>query len=559
MEDSGALRPCDIACHFNFDARKAIIGGMSSRSLLRSLALAASSAILMTLSVPNEFAKHGLVPLGFIALVPLYLAILDLPSPRSSALATGTFGALQHALTSYWLWFFKDFRLWTLGSTTAAYFVVYAVLGLYLWLFLDRGGKARPFCFCVLWTAFEFQKSVGFLGYPWGLLPYSLTDALPLLQIAELTGIYGITALLAACNAALAELALGIGSSRKAPLEWRSRMGYAGLATFLALAVLGYGLVRMSRPIPRVGSLDTVIVQQNTDPWSEAGDDNGVATDIRLANAALATAPRKPDLIVFSETSLLRPYAESREYYGQRPAQDPLIPFIRESGTWLLTGAPVVVDWKTYDATNSVILIDPAARLVDSYAKVHPVPFAEAIPFMEYPAFKKFMQNVVGLQSGWVMGSEFVVFDLPTKRGHVRFGAPICFEDAFAEVCRNFSLGGADLLINLTDIAWSKTESAEVQHWAAARFRAIEARKTLVRSTNGGVSCVVGPYGEVLDSLPLFRSVSKFEEVPIYREHSPTLYIRYGDWFAKAALLLSALISLIFMVEQFLKGWPRRR
>ena len=103
----------------------------SHRSLPRPLPSPRFSAILMTLAVPNELFKHGLVPLGFIALVPLYLAVLELGSPRGSALVTGLFGALQHALTSFWLWFFQDFRIWTLGSTTLAYFVVYAVLGLY--------------------------------------------------------------------------------------------------------------------------------------------------------------------------------------------------------------------------------------------------------------------------------------------------------------------------------------------------------------------------------------------------------------------------------------------
>jgi apolipoprotein N-acyltransferase len=169
------------------------------------------------------------------------------------------------------------------------------------------------------------------------------------------------------------------------------------------------------------------------------------------------------------------------------------------------------------------------------------------------------MQKVVGLDSGWTMGKDYIVFDLPTKSGNIRFGAPICFEDAFADVCRNFNLGGADLLINLTNISWSKTQSAEIQHWAAARFRAIEARKTLVRSTNGGVSCVVDPYGATLDALPLFKAASEFVEVPVYRQAMPTLYMSWGDWFARAALLLSAGLSIILMIgEAAARGAPRR-
>lgn len=342
---------------------------------------------------------------------------------------------------------------------------------------------------------------------------------------------------------------MGIGRTKTAALSWRARTAYCALAIALAGGTLGYGLVRMAKPVPQVGSLDTVIVQQDTDPWATGDEEGAVATCIRLARAAMASAPRKPDLIVFSETTLGRPYADFRAYYNEKPSLDPLIPFIRESGAWLLTGAPVVIDWNTYDATNSAILIDPHTRLVESYAKIHLVPFAESIPFMEFPWFKAFIQKAVGLQGGWATGTRYVVFDLPTKGGLVRFGSPICFEDAYADLCREFSLRGADLLINMTDMSWSRTESAEIQQWASARFRSIEARKTLVRSTNGGVSCVIGPYGEVLDSMPLFVPTSKFVQVPIFRDPSPTVYIRFGDWFALAALLLSAALSIIFIVR----------
>jgi apolipoprotein N-acyltransferase len=528
--------------------------GPSRPSLPRSLALAALSAVLMTLAVPNELFKHGLVPLGFIALAPLYIALLETARPKAAALVAGLFGSLQHALTSFWLWFFQDYRIWTLGSTTLAYFFVYAVLGLYLWLFLDRSGRARPLAFIVLWPTFEYLKSTGFLGYPWGLLPYSLTDALPLLQVADLTGLYGITALLAACNAALAEILLGIGASRRGRLGLRARLGYAALALALSLGALGYGLVRMGIPVRLAGSIDAVLVQQNSDPWDDNDTDAALAASIRLARQAIAEAGRKPDIVLFSETTLRRPYAEFRSYYSKHPAPDPLIPFIRDSGAWLFTGAPVVVDWSSYEATNSAILIDPQTRLARSYAKVHLVPFAETIPFWEFPPFRKFMQKVVGLESGWVSGTEYTVFELPAKEGNFSFGGPICFEDAFPDVCRNFSLEGADLLVNLTNISWSRTESAEIQHWAAARFRAIEARKTLVRSTNGGVSCVVGPYGETRDALPLFTAAAKFVRVPVYRDASPTLYVSLGDWFARAALLLSAALSLILIVGDKRRG-----
>lgn len=502
----------------------------------------------MSIALPNEVFNFGYAPLGFLALVPLYAAILDAPGHRSAALLVGAFGALQHALSSYWLWFFKDFRFWTLGSTTIAYGIIYAVLGLYLSFFLKKAGRARPFAFALLWAVFEYQKSTGFLGYPWGLLPYSLTNCLPLLQVADITGVYGISWMLALCNAAVAELVIAAPAFGR-----RLRLSYIAAALAFVAAAGVYGFVRMSRPVPEKGRFEAVLVQQNADPWV-AGEEASLAANISLARKALADGKGKPDLILFSETTLQRPYVDFRGFYAQRPRGDPLIPFIAETGTWLFTGAPEVLDWDSMAATNSVILIDPEGRQRASYAKVHPVPFAEAIPFWDVPAFKKFIQETVGLESGWVMGTEYKVFELPTRMGTLRFGAPICFEDAFSDVCREYFRNGADLLVNLTNDAWSKTHSAEIQHWAVARFRAIEFRRTLLRSTNAGLSCVMGPYGQFLERLPLFEATARRVEVPVYREDRPTAYALFGDWFARAAMLLSAAWSLILMVRGLPKG-----
>ena len=314
----------------------------------------------------------------------------------------------------------------------------------------------------------------------------------------------------------------------------------------------------MATPIPVKGSFNAVLVQTNADPWLDE-EEKALGLTVRLARGAVESAPERVDLVLFSETLLRRPYQEFRSYYGRHPSSDPLVPFIKDSGAWLMTGAPVILDWESYEGTNSAILIDPQARLADSYAKAHPVPFAEAIPFWEVAFFREFIQNVVGLASGWVMGSEYKLMRFNAGGLELAFGAPICFEDAFADVCRRLYLQDADLLINLTNISWSKTVSAEIQHWAAARFRAIESRRTLVRSTNGGVSCVVDPWGRNISSMPLFEAEARFVEVPVYDPPSRSLYIALGDWFALSALLLFALAAVILMLKELSRIRPPRR
>jgi apolipoprotein N-acyltransferase len=541
---------------------------------LRILVLAALSGILLPLALPNEVFTWGNPAIGLIALAPLYIALALSDSYRMAWLASALFGGLAHAFSSYWLWFFHDFRFWTLGTSTLAYMVIYGCFGLYLRGALRKAGLLRVVAFAAVWVLGEWGKSNGFLGYPWGLLGYSWNTILPAIQIAESTGVYGLSFTLILVSAAIGELLSPApvplvlsacdegwqgGTARILPgrpvAEWSVQgqaaarvvaLGHLVIAIVLLAAVLSYGFMSLKRPRVTDRSFDAILVQQNMDAWEASGSEaEALSTSIRLVRSAISTAGRNPDVILLSETSLRRPWDEFRGYFARTPQEDPLIPLLGQTGAWLFTGLPEILDWERFTATNSVALINPQGYRVGSYAKMHPVPFAEAIPFWEYDGFRRFIQQTVGLESGWVMGTERIIFDLPTRSGDVvRFAAPICFEDAFAYLCRLFVLDGAELFINLTNDAWSRTDSAQIQHFVAARFRSVEARRVLVRSTNGGLSGIVLPDGSVRDLLPMFEATSRMVNIPVYSVEL-TPYIRWGDWFvATLAVLLGLLLVM---------------
>lgn len=534
----------------------------------RIILAAAAAAVLCALALPNELFMTGLWPLGFVAVAPLYLALVSVRAHGGAALAGAVFGACQHAMTSYWLFFYKDFALWTIGASTLAYAAIYAVAGMY-GAFLLRGSRAgRPFVFAAAWVCLEFIKSIGFLGYPWGLLPYSMTSLPVMLQTADLFGVYGVSALLALSSALAGEAALPRAGSAEvrtgSALSGAVQRGAALIPSILILGLclvmfLGYGTFRMRSPVPARGTLRVLMVQQNTDPWI-AGEQAALESNVRLAREALERNARyggeKPDLVLFSETSLRRPYREFKSWFAQNPASDPLVPLLGEFGVPLLTGAPEVLDWKTWDVSNSVVLIGPDGSFRDSYAKIHPVPFAEAIPFMEYAWFRNFLRDVVGLEGGWVMGDRFTLFNVEAPPGDVSFGAPICFEDAFALHCREFARRGADLLINLTNDSWSRTRSALVQHWAIARIRSIELRMPMIRSTNSGLSSVIDARGMGVAEIPVFTAGSLLADVPL-QSGGPTLYLVAGEWFAILCLLLSA-IRMIILIREDLRSRRRK-
>ncbi len=492
------------------------------------------SAAALTLGIPNEFLRDGSAPLALIALAPLYASLVSTRSWRAAGLAGGLMMGLVHLASSFWLAYFKEFAIFTLGGSTLANVLMGIVAGWALRWSLLRPRWARPFVFAAAWTVWEWGKSIGFLAYPWGTLPMAARDFRILIQIADVTGVWGITFLLALFNALLAELAFL--RSPEARREWTANAGFTAL--LFALTLL-YGTLRLGSLPPPETTLDLTLIQHNADPW-DSGDEFCVLESQRLTREALAARPNKPDMVVWSESVLPWPWEDYRSYYGRYPKEDPLLPFLKEIGVPLVTGAPVLVDRERKGYSNSAIYLSPEGEILQWYAKSQLVPFAEYMPFTEYKWVRTFFDTLVGFSSGWVPGKEYRSFPIRNADGReVRFTTPICFEDAFASVVANLHASGSDILINLTNDSWSQTASAETQHFAVASYRAIELRTTLVRSTNAGYTCVVDSSGRVLADLPLFEPRFLNVEVPVY-PRTETFYSRYRDWFPSLAALVLA-------------------
>ena len=196
---------------------------------------------------------------------------------------------------------------------------------------------------------------------------------------------------------------------------------------------------------------------------------------------------------------------------------------------------------------NGVVLIDSDGDVLDSYAKMQLVPFAEFLPFIDSPIVQRLFDKIVGFSSGYNQGYRYKVLKIRNRKGEdVRFATPICYEDAFPSLCAGLHEKGSDLLINLTNDSWSRTDSAEYQHFAIAYFRAIELRTSLVRSTNAGYTCVVDPKGNVVASLPLFKEGFLHVEIPLY-SHKTTPYALFKDWLP---LLLFIILICYLWKEQ---------
>lgn len=504
----------------------------------RRYTLLVTSAILFPLTLPSPLFSYGNAMLGSLSLIPLYLFVVETREQRELIRGGVLFGAVSTLIANFWLAFFQDFSVWTLGGTTVGYMIYNAILFGFLGLIRGSSRAYRPLLFATVWVAYEYLKSIGFLGYPWGLAAYTFSEHPLLLQIAEITGVWGVTAAVLLLNTLLAEALRHLLEGERA---WALRLAAAALALPILLSL--YGLYAYARPHRVEREVGVLLVQQNVDSWAPGNFAAALEQAQRLSREGLDEAPGDVDLVVWSETSLRRPYHTWRGYYEENPAARPFVDFLAAIGTPLLTGSPVPVE---NGYMNGALLLSPGGEILDSYGKQQLVPFAERVPFWELEAVRSFFQRYIGLQAVWVPGASSQPLMVPVEGEEpLPIGVPICFEDAFSGVVGDMVRGGARGLINLTNNSWSRSESAQTQHLAAARFRSIEYRIALARSTNSGVTTLVDIFGRESRSLPMFEAGSLYVSLPIYAEAGRTPYTVLGPWLPLLALLGTAILLLL--------------
>ncbi len=536
---------------------------------IRLYILTLLSAISFSIALPNEILHYGNAPLGFIALSPFFIALSLSPSLKFSSLLGIIFGITSSFLTNYWLMFFQQFSIWTLGGVIVGYTLYNSILAPIITGSIRYRPEYRIFIITTIWAIYEYLKSSGFLGYPWGLISYPTNTILPLIQIVDITGIWGLSFLIALSNATISEIVLSIKSSNHIK---RQNLNCQVLFTILLFSLtLLYGFLKlgdMSNQNPEKTSQDShntnhktfslLLVQQNTNPWESERGKESILVNEKLSKSGIKEAKYTPDLIVWSESSLTYPPVGYGKFFEKFPEENPFIPFIRKIDTNFLVGGPVLlppIRGMELRAMNSTILFNSRGRVVRYYGKQHPVPFAESIPFWNVSWVRELFRKLIGIENVWVMGNQYTIFTIDLKAGgKLKFATPICFEDAFPYLNRNFIKKGAEVLINLTNDSWSRTVSAETQHFVAAKFRAIENRRYLVRSTTSGVTGVVAPGGRIVKTLPLFKAGYMNIKLKIPAKQPITIYTRFGDYFP----IILIIFYLLFLIQNTYKTYYLR-
>lgn len=524
------------------------------------------SAVLLNLGIANEIFTFGSPLLGIFSLIPHFIVLNNTKSLKESCFFCFFQSILVHLLSSFWLAYFKDFALFTLGASALGTGAISAFFGMFFYLpnfvknkkiiksNLEKIVISKSFkiiWFSAVYTAWEYVKCTGFLAYPWGTVSMSCYKLKMFSQIVDITGVRGITFLFcifASCIAIIFTDSLK--KSFKNSLFINKNLIYFCICLFLLTEA--YGNYQFNKNLRITKHVNTIFIQQNYDPWLIQDDSFSILESQTLTLLGInefKMQHKKPDLVIWSEAVLRYPFPQAQFHYSQSPQEYPLLKFIADNNIPTIIGAPLTVNLQQKEFSNSAIIFDKDANVLGTYSKIHLVPFAELIPFTEYEFVQKVLQSLLGFSHGWTAGNQFKVFDIPLSSNQfesVKVSTPICFEDAFPDIFCGLKKLGTELFVNLTDDSWSLTKSAEYQHFVIAWFRAIEFRTTLARSTNSGYTVVIDPKGNILKDLPIFAKSNLSFSIPIY-ENIHTTYLYFGEWLSYLCIIF-ILTILVFII-----------
>jgi apolipoprotein N-acyltransferase len=387
-----------------------------------------------------------------------------------------------------------------------------------------------------LWVTFEFVRAhLPEISFPWNLLGYPASNNSGLVQLTTITGIYGLSFLIAAFNALLA----WADAAPKPRVGLRVAIFGAGTVLIVVAMIGGSRLVPKAEATHYARAVQTNFPEADSYPpdWFKVNAES--LEDIE--QLSLAPAARKPDLIVWPEAPA--PFSWQDPQFAKLASS-----LAEHAGHPFLAG---VIEWKNETLPNghtgvvpynSAILVDAQGQRVFSYDKIHLVPFGEYEPF---PLIHRVVTSVSSEVGGFQKGKTYSIGTLP---GGFKFGVFICYEAIYPGEVRRFAAGGADLLINISNDGWFGKSAAAEQHLRMARVRAVENRRWLLRVTNSGITASVDPYGRIFAPMP--RDVRGAVDLPYDFKRNETIYTRFGDWFA----WLCVLVSGILVVSTFLKG-----
>ncbi|MCE2509456.1 MAG: apolipoprotein N-acyltransferase [Alphaproteobacteria bacterium] len=458
---------------------------------------------------------HG-APLLFLAFPGLFWLIGATRRHRTACLLGLAFGFGHFLVGVYWIT-----NAFLVDADRFAWLVPIAIPGLALYLalfpagcvlafrllgrFLGGDGWRGALLFALLWTGFEWLRGHLLTGFPWTLMGHGWVVSEAMMQTAAVVGSYGLSFLMVLAALMPVVLARPQSKGRLLPL---------GLTIGLLLLLWGGGALRLERAgAPEETGVQLRLVQANIPQTLKWRSDLHEAHFAR--HLSLTTGPGfdKANIVVWPEMAV--PYALAGDA-KRRARLRAAVP----AGGVLLTGAPRLAQANApRSASNGLVVLDDQGEIVGGYDKFHLVPFGEYVPLRKWLPISRIVPGIGDFHRG------------PGPRTLALPGLPapsplICYEVIFpGRVLDATTRPG--WLLNVTNDAWFGESSGPYQHFASARFRAVEEGLPLVRAANTGISAIVDAHGRVRARLDLGETGAL--DGPLPGALAPPPYARFGD------------------------------
>lgn len=483
----------------------------------------------------------GAFRIGFIGGLVQHLValgwLLNIPFPIGNVAAWLGLSAYSALFQGAWVtacWQVSPSGMGRAGSTGW-----FAALGSTLEPTLIRRAAWPLFC-AASWVGLEMIQSRFLSGFPWNLLGTSQYAMVPLIQIASLTGVYGISFLLVWTSVSLGLALLRVVLQPRARWGW---MGEVRLPLLVTVSVGCFGMLRLTHSPPDTPAVKIALVQPSIPQeliWDEEADARRFSEVMQLSELALAT---QPALLIWPESAFVGATEERYQRLAEMIARAKVRMILSAEDAEPREASG---NESTYDLFNAAFLLNAEGRLEATYRKQRLVIFGEYVPLSRWLPF---LRHFTPIEGGFTPGTGPVEFRMPDLS--MTASVLICFEDVFPHGARRHARDDVGLLVNLTNNGWFGAGSAQWQHAAAAVFRAVENGLPLVRATNNGLTCWIDPSGRIRQWLgqesgdpygPGFLTV----HVPLPPEgRARTFYNRHGDvfgWSCVAVLLVGVFV-----------------
>jgi len=405
-----------------------------------------------------------------------------------------------------------------------------------------------------LWVALEMSIGRIFGGFPWGLLGVSQYHMLPLIQIASVTGVYGVSFLVTWLSLCLFSAGLMVIRRPTARSIW---IGEIFVPVIVIAVLFNLGFRQLNQPFTASRTLKVALVQPSipqTLIWDTSKNAERFRDLLELSEQALTN---QVDLMIWPEAAVPKLLRYDQDTF------EAITGLARRHHVWFIVGSddaeprPGASNPNDADYFNSSFLISPEGKLMDRYVKRNLVIFGEYLPLRTWLPFLKYFTPIEG---GFTPGTRSVQFALPDVG--VQTSVLICFEDTFPELARTDVRPETGFLVNITNDGWFDEGAAQWQHALTALFRTVENQLPLIRCSNNGLTSWIDARGRIRDFFrdnrgTIYGPGYLVTEIPITtpQEHGLTFYTRHGDWFGWGCVGIGA----IWLIGRIMQNPPRLR